>query len=104
MKKVLPVLFIVLTIPLFGQVDSTDQKWIYSAVAGININQIAMSNWAPGGDNAISWTFVSNAKADIIFTWITKYIKSIWKQIRARTTNENEASENVHHKLVGFTV
>ncbi len=111
MKKVLPVLFIVLTIPLFGQVDSTDQKWIYSAVAGININQIAMSNWAPGGDNAISWTFVSNAKADYKFLpWI---IKNTFKLQYGRTklggndyrTNDNEVFlENVLSYNVGWVV
>jgi len=35
-------------------------KWIPKAVAGFNLSQIALSNWAQGGEDAISWTFMGN--------------------------------------------
>jgi hypothetical protein len=36
--------------------DTILHKWIPTAAAGFNINQIALGNWTQGGDNAISWT------------------------------------------------
>ncbi len=47
---------------LFGQSDSA--KWAYSGVTGLNINQIALSNWTQGGDNAIAWTLTGVFAAD----------------------------------------
>jgi hypothetical protein len=47
---------------LFGQSDST--KWAYTGVTGLNINQIALSNWTQGGDNAIAWTLTGTFAAD----------------------------------------
>jgi hypothetical protein len=38
------------------QKDTILYKWLPTAAAGLNINQIALSNWTSGGDNAISWT------------------------------------------------
>jgi hypothetical protein len=42
------------------QKDTILYKWIPTAAAGININQISLSNWTKGGDNAISWTLSGN--------------------------------------------
>lgn len=111
MKKVFLFLSILLPVSLYCQTDSTDNTWAYSAVAGININQIALSNWAPGGDNAISWTFVTNAKADYKFSpWM---IKNTFKLQYGRTklgsedyrTNDNEVFlENVLSYNIGWIV
>ncbi len=111
MKKLLLALSLLFTSFLFPQTDSTDNMWLYSAVAGININQIALSNWAAGGDNAISWTFVSNAKADYkSLPWI---LKNTFKLQYGRTklgsddyrTNDNELYlENVLSYSVGLVV
>ena len=30
---------------------------------GININQISLTNWSQGGDNALAWTIVTNMSA-----------------------------------------
>ncbi|MDR3668487.1 MAG: DUF3078 domain-containing protein [Ignavibacteriaceae bacterium] len=38
------------------QKDTIFYKWLPTAAVGLNINQIALSNWTSGGDNAISWT------------------------------------------------
>ena len=34
--------------------------WIPTAIGGLNISQIALSNWAKGGDNSIAWTLLGN--------------------------------------------
>ncbi len=34
--------------------------WVPTSVIGLNISQIALSNWTQGGDNAITWTFTLN--------------------------------------------
>ena len=47
--------FIALNIILPQQKDTILYKWIPTAAIGFNINQIALSNWTSGGDNAISW-------------------------------------------------
>jgi Protein of unknown function (DUF3078) len=44
---------------LFAQQDTVIlYKWIPKAVAGLNISQLALSNWSQGGDNSITWTIV----------------------------------------------
>jgi hypothetical protein len=48
--------FITVNIILPQQKDTILYKWIPTAAIGFNINQIALSNWTSGGDNAISWT------------------------------------------------
>jgi hypothetical protein len=48
--------FIAINIVLSQQKDTILYKWIPTAATGLNINQIALSNWTSGGDNAISWT------------------------------------------------
>ena len=35
-------------------------KWTDLGVAGLNISQIALSNWTQGGDNALTWTIFGN--------------------------------------------
>jgi len=48
--------FITVNIILPQQKDTILYKWIPTAATGFNINQISLSNWTSGGDNAISWT------------------------------------------------
>ena len=46
---------------VFGQQkDTLLYDWVPAAAVGLNINQIALSNWTSGGDNAISWTLSGN--------------------------------------------
>jgi hypothetical protein len=52
------------------QKDTILNKWIPIAATGFNINQIALSNWTKGGDNAISWTLTG--------TFGLKYITDEW--------------------------
>ncbi len=44
-----------------AQVDSTKYYvWIPTAIGGINISQISLSNWAQGGENSLAWTLMGN--------------------------------------------
>jgi hypothetical protein len=58
MKIQLIILIFSISIDLImpQQKDTILYKWLPTAAAGLNINQIALSNWTKGGDNAISWT------------------------------------------------
>ena len=42
------------------QKDTLLYDWMPDAAIGLNVNQIALSNWTAGGDNAISWTLSGN--------------------------------------------
>jgi Protein of unknown function (DUF3078) len=43
-----------------SQDDTSKALWAPSAAAGINLSQIALSNWTQGGDNSITWTLIAN--------------------------------------------
>ena len=38
--------------------------WSPNVVIGLNISEIALSNWTQGGDNSITWTLTENSELD----------------------------------------
>jgi hypothetical protein len=96
MKKILFLVLIIMAIKINSQVDSTDRMWTYSLVSGVNLSQIALSNWSQGGDNAISWVFVINGTAN--YKYLPWNLKNSLKLAYGRTklgdndyrTNDNE--------------
>lgn len=60
MKKCLLILFLITNIVFGQEKDSTKYKWIPSLVTGLNISQIAFSNWTQGGENSITWTLTGD--------------------------------------------
>ncbi len=54
---------------VFAQKDSIN-VWIPTAITGLNVSQLALSNWTQGGENSLTWTFTADLGA--------KYISSIW--------------------------
>jgi hypothetical protein len=53
----LVIIFISVSINVFAQQDSVSlYKWIPKAAAGLNISQIALSNWTQGGEDALTWS------------------------------------------------
>ncbi len=62
MKKIF-TLFTLLIFGGFAQ-DSSSGNWTYSAISGLNINQIALENWTQGGDNSLAFTIFGNLGAD----------------------------------------
>lgn len=55
----------------FAQVDTILNKWMPTAVAGLNVSQLALSNWTQGGENSITWSLAGNLGL--------KYVSSEWK-------------------------
>jgi len=62
MKTNLTLLIFILALNMVfcQQKDTLLYDWVPDAAIGLNINQIALSNWTAGGDNAISWTLSGN--------------------------------------------
>jgi hypothetical protein len=55
------ILLISLTSLSFAKEDSTQvNTWVPTAVAGLNVSQLALSNWTQGGENALTWTLSGN--------------------------------------------
>ncbi len=55
------ILLITLTSLSFAKEDSTQvNTWVPTAVAGLNVSQLALSNWTQGGENALTWTLSGN--------------------------------------------
>jgi len=115
LKRLITFLFCVILFFIsssFAQQDSVIlYKWIPKAVAGLNISQLALSDWSQGGDNALTWTIVG--------TGGVKYATEVWgftndlKVAYGRTklgsddfkTNDNELYlESVLSRSVGWDI
>lgn len=60
MKKAI-ILFILNTCLLFAQPDSLlHNGWNLNGTTGLNLSQIALSNWSQGGDNSMAFNFTGN--------------------------------------------
>lgn len=72
MKQISFLFFIILfTIVNHGQTDTAKKSdWQLASVAGLNANQVSLSNWTQGGDNSIAWT--------IFGTLAANYTKNEW--------------------------
>ncbi len=97
MKIFTIILFLLTPSILFSQTDSLlKSNWSTSAVTGLNISQIALSNWTQGGDNSLAWTFWG--KLDILYGANPWSVKNNLKLAFGRTklgsaefrTNDNE--------------
>jgi len=54
---------ITLSINAQDQPDTTLNRWMPGVVAGLNISQIAFSNWTQGGENSLTWTITGKFNA-----------------------------------------
>lgn len=67
MKLFIIIVLTIIPSILFTQTDSLPKSnWSTSAITGLNISQIALSNWTQGGDNSLAWTFFS--KVDVLYS------------------------------------
>lgn len=114
MKKIL-LLAVIFTfvINVFAQekADSTLNKWTPSIVTGLNISQIAFSNWTQGGENSIAWTLTGNFNASYKTTdWKFKNeLKAAYGQTKigsddAKLTDNELYMETVYTYNVGWPV
>ncbi|MGE5621142.1 MAG: DUF3078 domain-containing protein [archaeon] len=108
-------LFFMLAIPIIISAqtmpDSMLYRWIPKGVAGINVSQIALSNWAQGGDNSITW--ILNGELGLAYYTRSHSFLNNLKLAYGRTklgdgdyrTNDNELYlENVYSYFVGWVV
>lgn len=95
--KFITLLMLLMTTSLFTQTDSLQKSnWSTSAVTGLNISQIALSNWTQGGENSIAWTLLGKVVA--LYTSEPWSVKNNLKLAFGRTklgsadyrTNDNE--------------
>lgn len=73
MKQISFLFFIILLTTLnYGQADTAKKSdWQLASVAGLNANQVSLSNWTQGGDNSIAWT--------VFGTLAANYSKNEWQ-------------------------
>ncbi len=91
--------------------DPDLNKWIPKGTAGVNISQMAFSNWSQGGENSMTYTIVGNFELNyknesLIFT---NSLKVAYGQTKMGEddfrTNDNEFYlENVLAKRIGWAV
>lgn len=115
MKNFITVLILILFFNQnfsFAQKDTTLKKgWNPRGVIGIGLNQVALSNWAKGGENVIAVTGISNfADHYYSYPWILRNtllfsLGSTKTGNNGFQTNENGlALENVLVRKVGWAV
>ncbi len=64
MKKIIPIIIFIFAISIYAQTDTAKvETWTGSGTAGLNINQVAFSDWSQGGDNTFAWTIFGNFSA-----------------------------------------
>lgn len=93
------LLFLLISFPflLTAQTDTTKKSpWQISSVAGLNANQVSLSNWTQGGDNSVAWTVFGTLTANYEKnTWLLKNnLKVAYGQTKLGSadfrTNDNE--------------
>lgn len=99
------------SITVFGQKDSSITGWTPKAIAGLNISQLALSNWTQGGDNSLTWSITGNVGYDYKSSeWnFTNNLKLAYGRTKLGgqdfRTNDNEFyMESVLFKNVGWVV
>jgi hypothetical protein len=62
MKKLFSILFVSILFlsPNFPQQKDVPEGWSPTAEMALNISQIAFSNWTQGGQNSLTWAFISS--------------------------------------------
>jgi len=78
MKKIFYLLMLFVPVIVFSQTDTaTSQPWKHNLVAGLNLTQVSLTDWAQGGENALAWTFSLNGQSTKQWdslSWTNTYI------------------------------
>jgi hypothetical protein len=116
MRKLFIIIFVLTSVHFTIFAKSTDtlnisKKWDPSVILGLNLSQIAFSNWVKGGENAVTWTILSdidiNYESDI---WSLKndfniaYGRTKLGNAAFRTNNNEINLESVFSYNVGWIV
>jgi hypothetical protein len=79
MRKLLVFFLCFVASRVYGQQDTAkvpEYGWKHSLVAGLTLTQVAFTNWAAGGQNALSWATSLEGKSandQEITNWATSY-------------------------------
>jgi hypothetical protein len=84
MKNILVCVLLVTSVGIVKAQDTTAQSppppppygWKHSLIAGLTLTQVAFTDWAQGGENALSYTFNADGKSvddELTSNWITAY-------------------------------
>lgn len=71
MKRYFHTVIFMLFLSTILSAQEDESNWSISGVAGINISQVAFSNWTQGGENSLSYTLFGNFGLN--------YAKEAWK-------------------------
>ena len=73
MKRILPILLLLISSTIVSAQDTISQDTIWRANGefGFKFNQVALSNWAAGGQNSLAWSTT--------FAFDANYLKDRWK-------------------------
>ncbi len=76
----------------------SEPSWVPKLTTGLNVSQIAFSNWTQGGANSLSWTGTVNAGYDYKGkTWI---FQNLVKAAYGRTKLDNQNSITTDNQLL----
>ena len=74
--------------------DSSRWGWKHSVVSGLNLTQVAIKDWAQGGENALAWTLRLDGLSkldDTSFVWGNSYKMSYGQaKLGSETTRKTE--------------
>ena len=114
MRKLLMILLLLgISNQFFAQeeADSTLNKWMPSVVAGLNISQIAFSNWTQGGENSLAWTLtgVFNAAYKASSWSFKNELKAAYGQTKingdnSKVTDNELYMETVYMRNIGWDI
>ncbi len=61
MKTIIIITALLFSSIMYAQTDTTNPSlWSAKGVIGLNLNQVAFSDWSQGGDNSFAWTILGN--------------------------------------------
>ncbi len=61
MKRVILVFF-----ALCGTLGAEQTPWKHAMTGAVNLTQVALKDWAPGGENALAWTLTMNGNSTYV--------------------------------------
>ncbi|MGC9512071.1 MAG: DUF3078 domain-containing protein [Fidelibacterota bacterium] len=105
------LLLMTVTLMIMAQEDKKESGWTYTMTGNLNLSQIALDNWAEGGDNAWSWHLNIKGKAtreETTFKWVSSgnanFGKSKIGSDQSRKAVDEIQLESVYTRKLGLPV
>jgi hypothetical protein len=80
-----------------AQVDTIPYGWHHSVVTGVNLTQLAFTNWAGGGENSLAYTLWANGQStntSALFDWRNGY-KLVFGQARLSSQGLRKTEDEI---------